>query len=51
LIIVASSLSEILADRFIAVALWENRIKWRDLWDIAWLTQRDVVVGVRAIYS
>jgi predicted nucleotidyltransferase component of viral defense system len=42
LIIVASSLSEILADKLIAVALRENRIKWRDLWDIAWLTQRDV---------
>ncbi|MEX2443127.1 MAG: nucleotidyl transferase AbiEii/AbiGii toxin family protein [Alkalispirochaeta sp.] len=44
LIIVASSLSEILADKLIAVALREHRIKWRDVWDIAWLTQRDVVV-------
>ncbi|MFW5842544.1 MAG: nucleotidyl transferase AbiEii/AbiGii toxin family protein, partial [Spirochaetota bacterium] len=43
LIIVASSLPEILADKLIAVALREHRIKWRDVWDIAWLTQRDVV--------
>ncbi len=42
LILVASSLSEILADKLIAVALRENRIKWRDMWDIAWLTQRAV---------
>jgi predicted nucleotidyltransferase component of viral defense system len=43
LILIASSLPEILADKLIALALRENRVKWRDLWDIAWLTQRDVV--------
>lgn len=42
LILSASSQTEILADKVIALALRENRIKWRDLWDIAWLIQRDV---------
>jgi len=38
----ASSETEILTDKLIALGLRENRIKNRDLWDIQWLTQRDV---------
>lgn len=45
LILSASSQTEILADKLIAIALRSNRIKWRDLWDIVWLTQRDVQVS------
>lgn len=41
LLIQASSTAEILADKFIALALRPNRIKWRDVWDIVWLLQRD----------
>ncbi|TVQ20229.1 MAG: nucleotidyl transferase AbiEii/AbiGii toxin family protein [Spirochaetaceae bacterium] len=45
LILSASSLAEILADKLIAIALRSNRIKWRDLWDVAWLVQHDVAVS------
>jgi len=39
LILQAESREEILADKIIALAFRENRIKNRDLWDIAWLAQ------------
>ena len=42
LILQAQSREEILADKMIALAFRENRIKNRDLWDILWLTQRGV---------
>ncbi len=42
LILQAQSREEILADKVIAIAFRENRIKNRDLWDIAWLTQQGV---------
>jgi predicted nucleotidyltransferase component of viral defense system len=42
LILQAQSREEILADKVIALALRENRIKNRDLWDIAWLTQQGI---------
>lgn len=42
LILLAQSREEILADKVVALALRENRIKNRDLWDIAWLTQQGV---------
>lgn len=42
LILQAQSREEILADKFIALAFRENRIKNRDLWDIAWLNQQGV---------
>ena len=42
LILKAESREEILADKLIALAFRENRLKNRDLWDIAWLTQRGV---------
>lgn len=37
LILQAQSREEILADKIIALAFRENRLKNRDLWDIAWL--------------
>lgn len=42
LILQAQSREEILADKIIAFAFRENRIKNRDLWDIAWLNQSGV---------
>jgi len=42
LILQAESREEILADKFIALALRSNRIKYRDLWDIHWLTQQGI---------
>jgi len=45
LILSAASQTEILADKLIAIALRSNRIKWRDLWDVVWLIQRDIAVS------
>jgi hypothetical protein len=42
LILQAQSREEILADKMIALAFRESRIKNRDLWDIAWLRQQGV---------
>lgn len=42
LIIRAESRQEILADKFIALALRPNRLKNRDLWDIIWLKQQNI---------
>ena len=42
LMLQAESREEILADKIIAIAFRGNRIKNRDLWDIAWLTQQGV---------
>jgi predicted nucleotidyltransferase component of viral defense system len=42
LILQAESREEILADKMIALAFRENRIKNRDLWDIGWLVQQGV---------
>jgi predicted nucleotidyltransferase component of viral defense system len=42
LILQAQSREEILADKVIALAFRENRIKNRDLWDIAWLSQQGI---------
>ncbi len=42
LIIATESMSEILVDKVIAIALRPNRIKNRDLWDLGWLDQHDV---------
>lgn len=49
LILQAQSREEILADKIIALAFRENRIKNRDLWDIAWLTQQGVELPARLI--
>lgn len=42
LILQAQSREELLADKVIAIAFRENRIKNRDLWDIAWLVQQGI---------
>lgn len=42
LIIQAESREEILANKLVALALRPNRIKNRDLWDMAWLRQQAV---------
>ncbi|MBO4508121.1 MAG: nucleotidyl transferase AbiEii/AbiGii toxin family protein [Spirochaetaceae bacterium] len=41
----AESLSEILCDKLIAFARRPNRVKNRDLWDIHWLSQKNVNVN------
>ena len=42
LILHAQSREEILTDKIIALAFRPNRIKHRDLWDIAWLKQQGI---------
>jgi predicted nucleotidyltransferase component of viral defense system len=49
LIIQAESRAEILADKMIALALRPNRIKNRDLWDLAWLRQQGVTLPLDLI--
>ncbi len=49
LILQAQSREEILADKVIALAFRENRIKNRDLWDIAWLTQQGIELPTELI--
>ena len=49
LILQAQSREEILADKIIALAFRESRIKNRDLWDIAWLVQQGVVLPAKLI--
>ncbi|AEF82379.1 nucleotidyl transferase AbiEii/AbiGii toxin family protein [Leadbettera azotonutricia] len=45
MILYAESLPEILADKIIALALRLNRIKNRDLWDIFWLSSRNILLS------
>lgn len=49
LILQAQSREEILADKIIALAFRDNRVKNRDLWDIAWLVQQGVVLPAHLI--
>ena len=42
LILQVQSREEILADKWVALALRPNRIMYRDLWDIVWLNRHDV---------
>ena len=49
LILQAQSREEILADKMLALAFRENRIKNRDLWDIAWLVQLGVELPAHLI--
>ena len=49
LILQAQSREEILADKMVALAFRENRIKNRDLWDIAWLVQQGVALPAALI--
>ncbi|HMO50791.1 MAG TPA: nucleotidyl transferase AbiEii/AbiGii toxin family protein [Kiritimatiellia bacterium] len=44
LIVRAASREEILADKFVALALRRGRIKFRDLWDIQWLVQSAITL-------
>ena len=49
IILQVQSREEILADKIIALALRENRLKNRDLWDIAWLVQQGIVLPTSLI--
>jgi predicted nucleotidyltransferase component of viral defense system len=49
LILQAQSREEILADKVIALAFREGRIKNRDLWDILWLRQQGVELPAQLI--
>jgi predicted nucleotidyltransferase component of viral defense system len=49
LILRAQSREEILADKIVALAFRENRIKNCDLWDIGWLVQQGVELPVALI--
>ncbi len=49
LIIQAESREEILADKLVAFALRPNRLKNRDLWDIAWLRQQNIKLPLALI--
>jgi len=49
LILQAQGREEILADKMVAFVFRENRIKNRDLWDIAWLVQQGVSLPVELI--
>lgn len=49
LILQAQSREEILADKLVALAFRENRIKNRDLWDIVWLVQQGVELPLQLI--
>lgn len=49
LIVQAQSRDEILADKLLAFALRLNRLKNRDLWDIAWLKQQGVVLPLELL--
>ena len=42
LILQAQSREEIYADKLLAFALRPNRVKYRDLWDIAWLHGQNI---------
>lgn len=49
LIFQAQSREEILADKIVALALRSNRIKYRDIWDIAWLKQQNITLPLELI--
>ncbi len=49
LIVRAESREEIFADKLLAFALRPNRLKHRDIWDIAWLTQQKVKPALELI--
>jgi predicted nucleotidyltransferase component of viral defense system len=44
LILNVESREEILADKYVALALRPNRVKFRDIWDIMWLSRNSVDV-------
>lgn len=47
--IAVESLEEILADKLIAFAYRERRIKPRDVWDLAWLSQRAIKIDLSLV--
>lgn len=49
LVMRAQSREEIFADKLVALALRPNRLKNRDLWDIAWLHQQGVVLPLNLL--
>lgn len=49
LILQAQSREEILADKLVALALRPNRLKSRDLWDIAWLNRQGIALPVQLV--
>ena len=49
LILQAQSREEIFADKMVALALRPNRVKWRDIWDITWLKQNNVILPLTLI--
>lgn len=49
LILHAESREEILADKLVAFALRPYRLKYRDLWDIAWLHQHNISLPIDLI--
>ncbi len=51
LIIQAQSKEEILADKLVAFALRRNRIKNRDLWDIGWLKQQNILLPIDLVWK
>lgn len=51
LILQIESREEIFADKIVAFALRPNRIKNRDLWDIAWLTQHNITLPVELVWK
>ncbi len=51
LILQVQSREEILADKWVALALRPNRIMYRDLWDILWLTRQDIRMDTNLVYQ
>jgi len=51
LILQIESREEIFADKIVAFALRPNRIKHRDLWDIAWLTQNNITLPTALVWN
>ncbi len=51
LIIQAQSKEEIFADKMVAFALRLNRIKNRDIWDIGWLKQQNIMLPTDLVWK
>ena len=44
LLVVVESLDEIMADKLLALAASQKKVRYRDIWDLAWLRQRGTEV-------
>lgn len=51
LVLQVQSREEILADKWVALALRPHRIMYRDLWDILWLSRRDVRLETALVFQ